>query len=129
MKGMPTHKLAVFENAERMAGERDKWIEKNAAYYRDDRRYLGFIVPEGARVLDLGCGTGSLLASLKPSRGIGVDFSPAMIERARTSYPDLEFILGDIEDPQHDRLDSRRVRLHRPIGHHRFAGGYRRNVA
>jgi SAM-dependent methyltransferase len=99
LKGMSTHKLAVFENAERMAGERDKWIEKNAAYYGDDRRYLSFIVPEDARVLDLGCGTGSLLASLKPSRGIGVDFSPAMIERARTSYPDLEFILGDIENP------------------------------
>ena len=83
LKGAPAHKLAVFENAERTAGERDKWIEKNAAYYDDDRRYLGFIIPKGARVLDLGCGTGSLLASLKPSRGVGVDFSPAMIERAR----------------------------------------------
>ncbi len=100
LKGAPAHKLAVFENAERMAGERDKWIEKNAAYYRDDRRYLGFIIPEGARVLDLGCGTGSLLASLKPSRGVGVDFSPAMIERARVSFPDLEFVLGDIEHPR-----------------------------
>ena len=98
-KGVPAHKLAVFENAERMAGERDTWIERNAAYYRDDRRYLGFIIPEGARVLDLGCSTGSLLASLKPSRGVGVDFSPAMIERARISYPDLEFVLGDIENP------------------------------
>jgi SAM-dependent methyltransferase len=98
LKGAPAHKLAVLENAERMAGERDKWIEKNAAYYRDDRRYLGFIIPEGAQLLDLGCGTGSLLASLKPSRGVGVDFSPAMIERARVSFPDLEFVLGDIEN-------------------------------
>jgi hypothetical protein len=29
------------------------WIERNAADYRDDRRYLRFIIPEGARVLDL----------------------------------------------------------------------------
>jgi SAM-dependent methyltransferase len=98
-EGAAPHKLAVFETAERMAGERDKWIEKNAAYYRDDRRYLRFIISEGARVLDLGCGTGSLLAALKPSRGLGVDFSPAMIAKARSAYPDLEFILGDIEDP------------------------------
>jgi SAM-dependent methyltransferase len=96
----PAHKRAVFENAERMANERDTWIEKNAAYYRDDRRYLRFIIPEGARVLDLGCGTGSLLSVLKPSRGVGVDFSPAMIAKARTSYPNLEFILEDIENPR-----------------------------
>jgi SAM-dependent methyltransferase len=94
----PAQKLAVFENAEQMADQRDSWIERNAAYYRDDRRYLRFIIPEGARVLDLGCGTGSLLASLKPSRGVGVDFSPAMIKRAKGAHPELEFIVGDIED-------------------------------
>jgi SAM-dependent methyltransferase len=97
--GAPAHKLAVFENAERMAEQRESWIERNAAYYRDDRRYLRFIIPEGARVLDLGCGTGSLLSALKPSRGVGVDFSPAMIEKASAAYPDLEFVLGDIEGP------------------------------
>ena len=96
----PAHKRAVFENAERMASERDTWIEKNAAYYRDDRRYLRFIIPEGARVLDLGCGTGSLLSALKPSRGVGVDFSPAMIGKAKVAYPNLEFVLGDIENPR-----------------------------
>jgi SAM-dependent methyltransferase len=96
----PAHKRAVFENAEQMANERDTWIEKNAAYYRDDRRYLRFIIPEGARVLDLGCGTGSLLSALKPSRGVGVDFSPAMIAKARAAYPNLEFILEDIENPR-----------------------------
>lgn len=98
LKDAPPHKIAVFQNAERMALERDRWIERNAAYYRDDRGYLRFIIPEGARVLDLGCGTGSLLASLMPSRGVGVDFSPGMIERAKGSHPHLEFILGDIEN-------------------------------
>ena len=96
--GVSAHKLAVFENAEQMAEQRESWIERNTAYYRDDRRYLRFIVPEGARVLDLGCGTGSLLSALKPSRGVGVDFSPAMIEKAKAAYQGLEFILGDIED-------------------------------
>jgi SAM-dependent methyltransferase len=100
----PAHKRAVFESAERMANERDAWIEKNAAYYRDDLRYLRFIIPEGARVLDLGCGTGSLLSALKPSRGVGVDFSSAMIAKARAAHPNLEFVLGDIENPR--ALDS-----------------------
>ena len=95
---MPPHKRKILENAERMAADREKWISKNASYYEDDRRYLGFLVPEGSRVLDLGCGTGSLLASLKPLRGVGIDFSPAMIDFARQRHPDLEFTLGDIED-------------------------------
>jgi SAM-dependent methyltransferase len=94
----PAHKRAVYENAERMANERADWIAKNAAYYDDDYRYLRFIIPEGARVLDLGCGSGQLLARLKPARGVGVDFSPSMIAKARQDHPDLEFVCGDIED-------------------------------
>jgi hypothetical protein len=50
-------------------------------------------------VLDLGCGDGSLLAALEPSRGVGIDFSPRMIDVARAAHPHLEFHVGDIEDP------------------------------
>ncbi|MGO9744206.1 MAG: glycosyltransferase [Roseiarcus sp.] len=96
----PAHKFAIFQNAERMAGKRAQWIAQNEAYHGDDRRYLGYIIPKGARVIDLGCGDGSLLASLEPSRGVGVDFSPRMIETARAAHPNLEFVLGDIEDPE-----------------------------
>jgi SAM-dependent methyltransferase len=49
-------------------------------------------------VLELGCGTGDLLADLKPSYGVGVDFSEGMIAQARKTHPDLTFLLGDIED-------------------------------
>lgn len=95
---MNKRKLAFRENADRFAGERDSWVSKNAAYYDDDRRYMSFIVPSGSRVLDLGCGTGSLLASLAPSYGVGVDFSERMIEQAEERHPGLRFILGDAED-------------------------------
>src|SRR5262249_12943241 len=60
---------------------------------------MKFIIPPGARVLDIGCGDGSLLAALEPSYGVGIDFSPAMIERARAASPHLKFVLGDAEDP------------------------------
>jgi hypothetical protein len=48
-------------------------------------------------VLDLGCGTGALLNALRPSEGIGVDLSDRMIECAKTSYPHLKFLHGDVE--------------------------------
>jgi len=48
--------------------------------------------------LELGCGEGSLLASLSPSEGTGVDFSPAMIATARERHPGLRFIVSDAHD-------------------------------
>ncbi|MBR0672350.1 class I SAM-dependent methyltransferase [Neoroseomonas soli] len=64
--------------------------------------FLDFVGPVGAgRVLDLGCGTGSLalaLAARAPAcRIFGVDFSPAYVEHARrrTADPRLDFQVGD----------------------------------
>lgn len=91
-------KQAFYENAQANANARDSWIAKNHAYYEDDLRYMRFIVPEGARVLDLGCGTGHLLAALKPSFGVGVDMSEQTLEVARKKHPHLDFRLGDVED-------------------------------
>jgi ubiquinone/menaquinone biosynthesis C-methylase UbiE len=59
---------------------------------------LSFLIPEGSKILDLGCGVGDLLASLKPSKGVGIDFSSNMIEIARARYQRLEFHIADIED-------------------------------
>ena len=81
----------------RLAAERETWISKNQYYYDDQRRYYRFLVPEGLSVLELGCGTGDLLAGLNPGRGLGVDFSPEMILRAQESHPGLEFREADIE--------------------------------
>jgi ubiquinone/menaquinone biosynthesis C-methylase UbiE len=57
-----------------------------------------FLIPPGQRVLELGCGEGALLGSLKPSLGIGIDFSPEMIARARTRHPELEFLQQDAQE-------------------------------
>lgn len=91
-------KKAIIEHADRVAPERPTWIARNAYYYRKDWEYLRFLIPEGSKVLDLGCGTGDLLAFLKPSVGIGVDISQRMIESARARHPGLDFRVGDAED-------------------------------
>ena len=90
------------------ATRREHWQE--VARRREDQRGLGAyyrrrlaetyrtIVPPGLRVLELGCGTGDLLAALEPERGVGVDFAPGMLERARSRHPGLHFVEADAHE-------------------------------
>ena len=52
---------------------------------------------ECGKVLDLGCGTGVLTNDIAgfAEEVIGIDSSPAMIEKAKSSYPNVKFILMD----------------------------------
>jgi ubiquinone/menaquinone biosynthesis C-methylase UbiE len=93
-----SRKQRTLEIVQKRADRRDDWIAHNSFFFEEDWRYLRFLVPEGKRVLDLGCGTGALLDALRPSEGIGVDFSSRMIDRARSAYPHLSFFHGDAEN-------------------------------
>jgi SAM-dependent methyltransferase len=81
-----------------LASERSSWLQKSAFFHAEDLRYLQFLIPPGLRVIEIGCGTGHLLAALKPSAGVGIDFSEGMIVEARKAHPDLSFLAGDIDD-------------------------------
>lgn len=100
MNNPSPRKAVIFSHSERAAPEREKCWQQAAFFHAEDLRYLRFLIPEGLRVLELGCGIGNTLAGLKPSFGLGVDFSPAMIERARRLHPELQFQVGDVEDPE-----------------------------
>ena len=78
--------IALTVNRDRMPGK---------YFHRRVRQVYQFLIPPGARVLELGCGTGNLLAALQPSSGVGVDFSEEMIAKARQRYPDLVFYYAD----------------------------------
>lgn len=110
-------KEEIKKRFDELAPDRMKWKEKNRYYYDDQLNYLRFLVPEGAKVLELGCGTGDLLSGLKPSRGVGVDFSKGMLELAKKQYPECEFIEADIEtiEPWGEKFDF--IILSDVIGH------------
>lgn len=73
-------------------------------YFRERlARLLQHFIPEGVSVLDVGCGTGDMLARLKPSPGVGIDCSGEMIRLARQRHPDLTYCQGFGEDL--DRVD------------------------
>ena len=85
-----------------LAPKRDRWMRRNRYYYRSLADFCRFVIPPGSRVLEIGCGTGDLLAALAPARGVGIDVSPNMVERAARKHPDLEFRVGDAEDLELD---------------------------
>lgn len=104
MSAISARKQRILDFADKHAVERDGWIGKNAFYYQEDYKFMRFLIPEGSKILDLGCGTGRLLSELKPSVGVGVDFSPAMINLARQNFPQLSFHVADIENPKEMEL-------------------------
>ena len=92
-------KRDLVDHFEATGGEQFRQGKFNAAYRAYDRKFMRFLIPPGKRVLELGCGRGDLLAALEPSRGVGVDFSAKTLARARELHPDINFVLGDAEDP------------------------------
>jgi SAM-dependent methyltransferase len=64
------------------------------------------LVPPGMRILELGCGTGDLLAALQPSFGVGIDFSPEMTRLAVARHPSLRFECQDVHGlALHEQFD------------------------
>ena len=86
------------------AAKIDRWQRLRRFYRNRLIEVYRFLVPPGARVLELGSGEGDLLAALRPSRGVGVDISPAMLDRARARHPDLEFVATDAHAFQSQEL-------------------------
>jgi SAM-dependent methyltransferase len=91
-------KRALAAHFDALAVGRERWVDRNRYFYDDEVSFLRFLVPPSRSVLELGCGTGRLLAALDPARGVGVDISAAMVGEARRRHPELEFHVGDLED-------------------------------
>lgn len=85
---------AYFDEA---AATDERWKRRNRGYYSIIERIFCSYIPRGARVLELGSGSGDLLAALRPSLGVGVDVSPKMVEHAAARHPGLRFFVGEAE--------------------------------
>jgi len=83
---------------DRIARKRDTWRGMGRWYHHRLEEVYRFHVSPNQRILEIGCGTGGLLAALNPSRGVGIDFSEEMICRAGELHPELEFHQVDAHD-------------------------------
>ena len=93
-------RLAYWDSAARRMDTRTGRPSKSWGIYYHQRLtdiYRHLVTP-GQKVIEFGCGQGDLLAALRPSVGVGVDFSPEMIRRARQRHPGLCFEQADVHD-------------------------------
>jgi SAM-dependent methyltransferase len=94
----------IRERFEATTLDLDRWRRRNKYYYRDLESLHKFAIPADSDVLEIGCGTGHLLAALSPRNGVGIDFSKRAIELASDRYPHLDFHCLDAEQLSLDRI-------------------------
>src|SRR5207249_6554724 len=87
----------------RVAPVWEHWQRRNRYYHKAMATLIGGMIPPGAEVLELGAGAGDLLASLKPARGMGLNFTDALTERAREKHPEFEFATIEVDSVQMPR--------------------------
>jgi ubiquinone/menaquinone biosynthesis C-methylase UbiE len=71
--------------------------EANARIIAAFQRLTG--LPAGARIADLGCGSGAFTERLRQAgyRAMGIDISPKLIAVGKSKYPGLDLVEGDVE--------------------------------
>lgn len=79
----------------------DLYDNKHSFVFKYGEDLVKLLNPQaGERILDLGCGTGYLTNLIAESgiEVIGIDNSETMIEKAKASYPDLDFRVMSADD-------------------------------
>jgi len=78
----------------RIAPRRESWINRNTYYYELLSGLLRFLVEPQKKVLSVRCGTGNLLAVVRPRTGHGVDICAEIVTIARQRNPSFEFAVA-----------------------------------
>ena len=83
---------------DQVAEKLENWKGWGEYYRRRIAQVYKFNIPTDMEVLEIGCGNGDLLASLKIKGGVGIDISPKMVSLAKKNHPDLDFTCMDATD-------------------------------
>jgi 2-polyprenyl-3-methyl-5-hydroxy-6-metoxy-1,4-benzoquinol methylase len=100
---VPTHQPSITEQKDFWNWHWEHWRERVTINDWKDKRHdtivnvLSSLALDGAELLDLGCGPGWYTRNLtRFGRVTAVDLSDEAIERARSRYPDITFVAGDL---------------------------------
>ena len=80
------------------APTRIEYRKRKQYYWESITDYCNFFIQSDSSVLEIGCGTGELIAQINGNQKTGIDFSEAMIDEAKKQYPNLEFVCMPAEE-------------------------------
>ncbi len=98
----------VTDHFNRIAPNYDYYKKKNRFYYQNLKKLLRRLIPKNKNILEIGCGTGDLLAYLSPKIGYGIDISDEMIKISKRKYnnnSNLHFSTDSINKFKAKRID------------------------
>jgi ubiquinone/menaquinone biosynthesis C-methylase UbiE len=74
----------------------DHWT-KVGLFTQEKKAFRKYLTKEGAKILDVGCGTGRTTYPLHKLGFdvIGIDISEPMIEKAKSTFPEVDFRVGN----------------------------------
>lgn len=79
-------KTYIEKHFDEVAPGYDSGKKKYSYYYSSLKKLLRKLIGKDKTVFEFGCGTGDLLASLKPKKGVGCDISQEMISISKSKY-------------------------------------------
>ncbi|NQU52116.1 MAG: glycosyltransferase [Bacteroidetes bacterium] len=85
------------------ASTRIKYRKRKGYYWNSITEYCNFFIDDNSSVLEVGCGTGELIADINGKNKTGIDFSDKMIGEAKRQFPDLDFVCMTAEDISIDK--------------------------
>jgi len=85
----------VQKHFDEIALKREYWEKKNSYYYDRLKAFLKKHIPKGKKILEIGCGRATLLKSLQPSLGIGIDLSSKMLLEAKKDDQNCQYAVMD----------------------------------
>lgn len=87
----------------KVAVDRIRYRKSKSYYWDSITDYCNFFIQPDSSVLEIGCGTGELIAKINGKEKAGIDFSERMIEEAKKQFPTLDFICMPAEEINLDR--------------------------
>lgn len=94
-------KRKVLAHFDAISADYDWWKARSSYYYTSliciYREFHPHGLHGGGKILEIGCGTGTILSHMNPNFGLGIDISSKMISIASKKFKNLRFLVGDAE--------------------------------
>lgn len=91
------HKERIARIFDAIAENGSSWMSRSCTYHDYLNNLIQQLAPDAGRVLELGSGSGDLLARFRRDQAVGIDISPRMVELAKERHPGFDFRHGDAE--------------------------------